>query len=212
MKDLTDHRIPTVAKLEHLLLLPTVLACACLLQTQSVQAADSEITYDLSYAPGAPGHGVYEYTVFNNSISPTLDDFAVFFPDVVDPDAQNYHNLAVGPSWPAGWDSLIIQPSAIDLGGYGEGFRATAGTGIGLGSSQGGFSVSFDYSGSGTPARQYYEIYNVDTMDMIGSGYTTPASHGVPDAGATALYLSLALASLAGFRAYVARKAEKNGV
>jgi len=45
---------------------------------------------------------------------------------------------------------------------------------IGVGEGIYGFTVSFDWSGEGEPAAQYYEIVDPVTYDTIADGWTVP--------------------------------------
>ena len=46
--------------------------------------------------------------------------------------------------------------------------------GIGIGQNVSGFTVSFDWLGTGDPGSQFYEIIDPDTFDTIDSGFTVP--------------------------------------
>src|SRR5690606_36000186 len=97
-------------------------------------------------------------------------------------------NLLVAES-PAGWDSLVVQP---DAGLPDDGFfdALALGAGIVSGAGLGGFAVSFDYLGAGTPGPQAFDIVDPGTFATLASGTTTATAVPAPPAGwllATAL-------------------------
>lgn len=128
-------------------------------------AVQSQISYtctDLGL-----GRWQYDYSVSNISLSFPIEEFTIYF------DEDIYRNLAVGTVLPTGWDVIIFQPEPIlrDGGGYDA---LASGAGINIGETFGGFSVQFDWLGSGTPLSQQYEIINTDTFVAIESGMTVP--------------------------------------
>ena len=132
------------------------------------------ITYEVANAGG--NRWTYEYSISTTASDPAIDEFTIYF------DLDRFANLAV-ESAPAGWDPLVIQP---DPGLAADGFfdaLALAG-GIAPGGSLGGFSVSFDFLGSGTPGAQPFDIVDPSTFLVIASG-TTQADGGtaVPEPG-----------------------------
>ena len=124
----------------------------------------------------------YEYTVSNVSLGSSLKDFVIWFPDESGP--GDYQNLSILGS-PSGWTGAPAEPTAISLNGYVEWY--TSGTGIAVGQSLGGFSVSFSNLGSGSPGSQYFKVYD-DSFNELASGWTTP----VPEPSETAMATLLA--------------------
>jgi len=155
----------------------------------SAKAATS-IAYDLTSLGG--NQWQYSYTADNNTLGVPITDFLVYFPDVVSPD--NFSYALLGGTTPAGWTLSKIQPSAVNLGGYAE----FSGGSIPVGSSVGGFTVGFSYTGSGTLGSQHFEVYDPN-FNLLDSGQTTPKGpHGVPEGGTTLVYALLAGLSLLG--------------
>lgn len=111
----------------------------------------------------------YIYTVENIGLTEGIDEFTVWF------GIGLYDNLAIETlDPPAGnWDEIVWQPDPFlgDDGGY-DAFAKNLN--IGLVQSITGFAVSFDWSGTGTPGSQYYEIINPYTFETIDSGWTVP--------------------------------------
>jgi hypothetical protein len=128
-------------------------------------AGATTITYDVSETDAATNRWRYDYTITNASISPTLNEFTIFF------QLGTYENLSV-VAGPAGWDSLVAQPDPnLPDNGFFDSL-ATAG-GLTPGSSLGIFSVSFIYHGTGTPGNQIFNILDAN-FQTIDQGSTRP--------------------------------------
>ena len=126
----------------------------------------------------------YDYTVVAAAADPTIDEFTIFF------NSTRYSNLSVAAA-PLGWDPLVIQP---DAGIPSDGFfdALTLVVGISPGTSLGGFAVSFDFLGTGTPGAQRFDIVDPNTFATLTSGLTTaavvnPPTSDVPEPNALAL-------------------------
>jgi hypothetical protein len=132
--------------------------------TSVIQAQQSRITYEA--ADLGSNTWQYDYIVSNITLAIPIEEFTVYF------DEELYQNLAIIEPTPGGWDAIVWQPES----GLGSGaFDAMAtGLGIDMGGTAGGFSVKFDWLGTGSPAAQYYEIINPVDFTVIGSGYTVP--------------------------------------
>ncbi|PIE38478.1 MAG: hypothetical protein CSA53_04185 [Gammaproteobacteria bacterium] len=113
------------------------------------------------------GAGRYElsYTV-DNQTSFAITEFTIWF------DLGLYDNLAITSS-PVDWDGLAAQP---DPGLPDDGFAdwLSLGLAIAPGVSLGGFSVAFDWLGTGLPGAQFFEIVDPDTFVVLESGFTQP--------------------------------------
>ena len=164
---------------------------AALSAVTSAQA--TSVTYDLD---GTLPVQSYRYTVANNSLGSPISDFVLFFPAENTPDFADY--TLVGATAPPGWAIDLIPSSAIDLGAYAEAYVVSSGE-IPVGGSLGGFEISFTYTGSGTPGSQMFNIYDPTTLDVLDTGTTTPASHGLPDTGSTLGFALVAAALCAGW-------------
>jgi hypothetical protein len=134
----------------------------------------------------------YEYSVTNDTLAVDIEEFTIFF------EVGLYENLSA-TSTPADWDPLVIQPdTAIPDDGFYDALALVSG--ISPSDTLGGFGVSFDWLGSGTPGAQFFEVVDPITFAALDSGTTTP----VPEP-ATLLLLGSGLVSLACFRKRVKR-------
>jgi hypothetical protein len=149
------------------------IVCGCLLSAAGL-AAMTGISYETEYL-GA-GRWQYTYEVINlnlvvDSVPSAIEEFTIWF------DTNLYDHLIVTTQAPlsANWDEMVWQPDPLlsDPGAY-DALALTSNSGIQIGQSVYGFSVSFDWLGQGTPGSQYYEIINPDTFETIDSGYTVP--------------------------------------
>jgi hypothetical protein len=111
----------------------------------------------------------YVYTVENKGLQQGINEFTIWF------DVDSYDKLTINtPNPPANnWDVIIWQPEPLldDDGGYDA---LAKGLSIGVGQSVTGFSVSFNWSGTGLPGPQYYEIIDPGSFETIESGWTVP--------------------------------------
>ncbi len=126
----------------------------------------------------------YKYTIENNgafdikSISITFDSYL----------CSNL-GLSGSPAISSGWDEQFYN--------YAAGLRiydalAIGGNKIGMGETVSGFGVTFGYSGIGTPASQFFEIYDPDNYsEPLVTGWTIP----VPEPAVIVL-MSLGFAAL----------------
>ena len=133
--------------------------------------------------PLASNQWQYSYDVINTSSDFIIEEFTVFF------DADLYENISVDgiqPPTPQ-WDILVWNSAfAGSPGGYDA---LTMGNGILQGQTVSGFSVVFDWLGTGMPGSQHYEIVNpLNYNDILESGQT--ASNVIPAPGAFCLVLS----------------------
>ncbi|MES2319451.1 MAG: PEP-CTERM sorting domain-containing protein [Pseudomonadota bacterium] len=125
----------------------------------------------------------YAYTVVNPAGAQAISELSIYFA------AGLYSNLAVDGT-PAGWDRLVIQP---DTGLPADGFYDVLALGSGLpaGSSLSGFSLRFDFAGSGTPGAQAFQVIDPASFAVLASGMTTPFDvpppNGVPEPSSLAL-------------------------
>jgi hypothetical protein len=73
---------------------------------------------------------------------------------------------------PVGWDSLVIAPDlAIPAAGYLDALVIPPQLPLAAGQSQGGFTLSFAYSGVGVPGTLPFDIVS-DTYDVLYHGQT----------------------------------------
>jgi hypothetical protein len=117
------------------------------------------------------GQWEYTYTVQNSSPSVTTQEFTVFF------DYGLYQNLDVSaytsakPNW-----SIITAEPVLILGSPQPGFydALSLASGIPSDSNEGGFSVNFQWLGTGTPGSQGFDIVDTSTYATLYEGQTTP--------------------------------------
>jgi hypothetical protein len=114
----------------------------------------------------------YDYTVHNDTLGSPLQDFTIYF-------NENLFTNLINESTQASWDLLLIQPDKnIPAAGFFDGLAP--GSGLAFGASADGFSVSFDYLGTGMPGRQSFSIYETATWGEIEKGMTGSAAVPLP--------------------------------
>lgn len=133
----------------------------------------------------------FEYVVNNLALSGSIAEITAYF------DAAFYSNLTVVGS-PLEWDSIVVAAdSAIPTYGF---FDALAlGNGILSAQSQAGFSVQFDFLGTGGPTSQPFELRD-SSFRLLAQGNTVAVT-AVPEPNVCALLIS----GLAGL-AYVVKR------
>ena len=141
----------------------TIVAISLFFNWASVGA--TTVSYAVSNVSGNTWE--YTYTVANDMLATDIDEFTVYF------GLGLYENL-VATAAPATWDPLIVQPDPSIPPSGDDGFydALALSTGIEPGASLGGFSVKFDYLGTGVPGSQFFEIINPATFATLDSGFT----------------------------------------
>ena len=110
----------------------------------------------------------YIYTIENDTLGVPIEQFLIWF------DEQLYDNLQIAKQTPLAndWNEIILPSSGFGVPlGY-DALELTGG--IGLGQSVDGFSVSFDWLGTGLPGSQPFEIINPLDSQPIDFGNTMP--------------------------------------
>jgi len=143
----------------------------------------------------------YNYTVTNNTAS-TINEFTIFA------SLGQFSNLSIASS-PSSFNSVVLQPDAgIPADGYFDALSNSGG--LTAGATLSGFSMQFNYLGSGTPGSQLFNIVDPTTFNTLGAGYTT-AGGGVTQApeinsGSAPGAITLLLGSLLVLRARTSSK------
>ena len=111
----------------------------------------------------------YSYTISNINLSEPIEEFTIYF------DYGLYDNLTIETGQPLSddWDEIVMQPDPV-LADGGIYDALAINTGINQSQSVSGFSVSFDWLGTGEPAEQFYEIIDPVSFETIDSGFTVP--------------------------------------
>lgn len=138
----------------------------------------------------------YDYTVANDTLTSDIEEFTIYF------EYGFYDNLRVTTPLAVSWDELTVNPDLI-FGFPEDGFYDALSlvSGIAPGNTKSGFSVTFDWLGSGTPVSQYFEVVSSTTFDVIDSGNTSR----VPEPSAL-LILGTGIAGLVGLSRRLKRK------
>ncbi len=154
------------------------------------------VRYDLSPVSGNTWE--YVFSVTNDSLATSIDEFTVFF------DHSLFSNLQLVAA-PAGWDPLAVQP---DPGLPQDGFFdwLALGAGIGSGQSLGSFQVRVDFSGNATPGGSLFEVIDPKTFETLDRGFTTATVAAIPEPSTIALMTSGVLLTFLRGRSRSARK------
>lgn len=146
-----------------------------------VRAEATTISYDVNNIAG--NRWEYSYTINNDTLSGDIEEFTIYFA------VGSYENLIAGTT-PGNWDSLVTQPDVLlPANGFYDSLALVSG--IAPNASLSGFSVAFDFLGSGTPGSQPYDIIDPLTFQTLDSGNTRiNSSHDAPEPG---LFSMLAL-------------------
>ncbi len=134
----------------------------CLLFACLQPAIATTINYDVTNVSGNTWQ--YNYTVNNDTLGFDIDEFTVYF------DFGVYQNLSV-ISAPLTWDPVVVEPgNFLNNDGYYDSLALLGG--VAPGGSLGGFSVRFDYLGTGNPGAQFFEIVDPVDFSVLDSGLT----------------------------------------
>lgn len=153
-----------------------LLAASIMALWLSSNAAATTVSYDATDISG--NEWQLSYDVTNNSLNTPISELTIYF------DPTLFSNLAVGPAQPSAWNSPIAvqaDPALLpDLSGYAFFDTVASDSGIPVGGSLGGFSALVDYSGSGTPADQVFQVVDPNTFNTLDQGATVLGPSGPP--------------------------------
>ena len=110
----------------------------------------------------------YSYNIINDSLALDIEEFTIYF------ESGRYQglNLAAAPEV-AGWDPIVVNPNNfLNNDGFYDALAMTGGAAPGT--SLGGFSVRFDFIGTGMPGPQRFEIVDPVSFTVLDSGNTSP--------------------------------------
>lgn len=129
------------------------------------------INYDATNISGNTWE--YSYSVSNDTLASDIEEFSIYF------DLRLYENLTSATA-PANWDPLALDPDpSIPDDGLYDALALVSG--IAPGDMLSGFSVQFDYLGSGSPGSQFFELLDPITFSILDSGFTMSAASPVPE-------------------------------
>lgn len=158
----------------------------------ALPAQATTIFYSVSLVSG----NTYEYSYLaqNDSLSFPVDEITIFF------DAAQFENLQPA-TVPSGWDPLVVQPDLLLADdGFFDAIALGPSDAIQPGLGLGGFSIRFDWLGSGAPGTQPFEIRDAITFDLVDTGFTVP----IPEP-TSALLIGFGLCLLSSSRARATR-------
>jgi hypothetical protein len=149
-------------------------AVAILGSLVNLNASATEVTYDATKVAGNEWQLTYD--VANNSLSVPISELTIYFNPAL------FTNVAIGSTQPAGWNNpLVVQsdPTLLpDLSGYGFFDTVASSSGIAPGGSLDGFTALVDYSGTGQPSAQTFQIVNPATFSTLDQGQTRGSGGG----------------------------------
>ena len=143
-----------------------ILTICCCLGLTCLNAYGSKVQYSVTNLGGSQYE--YEYAITNDTLAVPMEEFTIWF------DVDLYRNLAITTQEPLSsqWDEIILKDTGF---GVPIGYDALAQSqGILPSETKNGFSVSFDWLGTGNPGPQFFEIVNPITFETIDSGFTIP--------------------------------------
>jgi len=153
---------------------PKILPTCVLVGLLSCGAAHAEsvtIEYDV-LALASPGNFEVRYTLTNVSLISPVSWFSIDF----DPSLYVESSLLVTSTGLGNWSQTIL--GSIPILGIPAQYDAfkTVGAPLGIGTSEGGFSVQFTWLGTSAPAAQAFTVYDAGTLNVLYSGFTAPIS------------------------------------
>lgn len=146
-----SHHLPTFRSLA---------ACASLAMLSALPSLAHAASVSASYSLLSGNTWQASFNFSNGPADPTAFGLTVFF------DPTNYANLS-NPVAPANWDPLVTQPDALLGDGSFDVYALTPAAALQPGQTLGGYSVRFDFLGTGTPGRLDYEFYSLENGSFV---------------------------------------------
>ena len=151
-------------------------------------ASATLVDYDVRLLTG--NRYEYSYRVTNDTLGVPISEFTVYFP------FDLFANLGPG-SAPTDWEVFVDDPEIILVPVDGLYDALTRSVPIAQGASLGGFTVEFDWLGTGLPGSQSFEIAVPDPFEVLETG-TTSRAVNIPEPGGLGL-LAMGLAAMLTF-------------
>ena len=109
----------------------------------------------------------YSYTVNNDTLGFDIEEFTVYF------ESGLYQNLVITDvSAVPGWDPLTVEPNNF-LNNHGFYDALATSGGLAPGNGIGGFTVRFEFLGTGMPGSQLFEVVDPLGFAVLDSGQTS---------------------------------------
>ncbi len=159
-----------------------ILGCVSLFFMQAVAHA-AVVTHNFQSISGTTW--TVDLTVVNDGVPAQISGFTVFF------DESLFGNLLLSTS-PASWNSLLIPPDlGLPAAGFLDAFVLDPSQALLDGQSQTGFTIQFDFLGTGPLPSLSFDIVD-ESYSVLTSGLTVSEDRGnsVPEPGTAWLLLA----------------------
>lgn len=165
-----------------------VVAAGVLGSLLSGAAMATLVTQTLVHAGGSTWTA--SFSVANDGSPAAIESFTIYLP------VGQASNLVMTGS-PAEWDSLVVQPDqALGADGFFDALLIDPSGAITPGLETGGFSVQFDWGGTGGPGLFEFTVNDPVTFDVVEAGRAV-AAPGTPSPVPEPAALGLILVALA---------------
>ncbi|MEQ1559000.1 MAG: hypothetical protein ABL933_08720 [Methyloglobulus sp.] len=140
-------------------------------------ARAATINYEAKHVDG--NYWEYAFAVKNDRSSESIHEFTMYF------SPSKFRNLTVKAA-PLGWDAIVNEPS-VGLPSNGFYDALALNQGISAGATLTGFSVGFEFLGTGLPGHQPYDIIEPMTRLTLHSGVSVSS---VPLPGSLSAFMT----------------------
>ena len=109
----------------------------------------------------------YTYAVKNDTLGFEIEEFTVYF------ESGLYQNLVINDvNAVPGWDPLTVEPNNfLNNDGFYDALAMSSG--LAPGNGIGGFTVRFEFLGTGMPGSQFFEVVDPLDFTVLDSGQTS---------------------------------------